>query len=588
MTNTFRSLTNSFYRYLLFCLLMGVSTLASHSQDVEPYKGNESLNYEEVIDSYMAMSESSETADLMEVGITDVGQPLYLFVINKTGNTNPGDFESDRARILINNGIHPGEPCGIDASVKLAEDLLSGNNELANLLDSTIVCIIPIYNVGGSLNRGCCSRANQNGPAEYGFRGNARNLDLNRDFIKADAANSQSFAAVYHQIKPHVFVDTHTSNGADYQYVMTMITTQPDKATGLVGEYIRDEMNPGIFEIMDERGWKMTPYVNTMGRTPEKGISDFLETPRYSTGYTALFNTIGFTSETHMFKPFAERVESTYQFEVSILEYMQKNAVELKALKAAADLSTSKQKRFPLHWKLDTAKFREIEFDGYEAEFTESTVTGLQRMKYNRDKPWTDDIRYYDTFIPSIEVDAPRFYVIPQAWSEVIEKLQRNQVEMSRLNEDRIMEVEAYHITDYETTDRVYEGHYLHSGVEVERVREEIQFRTGDYVIEVNQPVNRYIVETLEPQAVDAFFAWNEFDSILQQKEWFSDYVFEEKAAEMLEGNDGLRIEFEAKKAEDAEFASSHWWMLYWLYQRSEHFENSFNRYPVYRYNGSF
>lgn len=586
--NTFFVVMNNRKIHKQAVALVGICLMAltANAQKIRPFEGNESLPYSEVISAFEQLAAKSEYATLIPIGRTDIGKPLHLFIINKSGQTHADYFETDKVRVLINNGIHPGEPCGIDASVKLARDLLSGNQEMSALLDSTIICIIPVYNVGGSLNRGCCSRANQNGPEEYGFRGNARNLDLNRDFIKADAANSESFAEIFHAVNPHLFLDTHTSNGADYQYVMTMITTQPDKASETVGRYIRDKMNPRIFEIMQDRGWKMTPYVNTMGRTPEKGITDFLETPRYSTGFAALFNTIGFTSETHMFKPFAERVESTYQFEVSMLQYANDYAQELKELKTQADELVSRQSTFDLKWELDTTSFREIEFDGFEAEFVESDVTGLQRLKYDRNSPWTRNIRYYDHFRASLSVKAPKYYIVPQAWVDVIEKLERNRVKMTTFSEDRILEVEAYHITDYETRDRVYEGHYLHYDVQVEKVREEIQLYQGDYIIEVNQPVNRYIVETLEPQAVDAFFAWNEFDSILQQKEWFSDYVFEEKAAEMLEGDDDLRVEFEAKKAAESDFAENHWWMLYWLYQRSEHFENSFNRYPVYRYDG--
>ena len=101
-----------------------------------------------------------------------------------------------------------------------------------------MIVIIPVYNVGGALNRGSYSRANQNGPEAYGFRGNARNLDLNRDFIKCDSRNARSFNRLFNQWKPDVFVDTHTSNGADYQYVMTLISTQKDRLGGALGEFL--------------------------------------------------------------------------------------------------------------------------------------------------------------------------------------------------------------------------------------------------------------------------------------------------------------------------------------------------------------
>lgn len=571
----------------LSCLVgVCLMALSVKAQEVQRFTGNESTTYEACIASYQELAKKSPHAALIEMGSTDVGEPLNLFVINKDGSYIPGSFDEDKVVFLINNGIHPGEPCGIDASLKLAQDLLSGNEELEKLLEHVVICIIPIYNVGGSLNRGCCSRANQNGPAEYGFRGNARNLDLNRDFIKADSKNAKSFATIFHATQPHLFLDTHTSNGADYQYVMTMIHTQPDKAQNRIGEFIIDEVNPAVYSSMESKGWGMTPYVHTMGRTPEQGIMDFLETPRYSTGYTALFNTIGFTSETHMFKPFADRVESTYQFEMSILEFIHQNHKTIIKVKNRANEEISEQSDYALQWELDTTQWKEIEFLGFEPNFSTSEITGQQRLSYDRNSPKTTTIRHYDRYKATVVVTKPDYYIIPQGWTEVINRLTMNGVKMQPITSEVQLEVEAYHITDYHTGERPYEGHYLHNRVKVEKVVEPVQFRKGDLAVPTDQIRNKFIVETLEPQGVDSYFAWNFFDSILQQKEWFSDYIFEEKAEEMLTKNPELREEFEAKKAAEPEFAESHWWMLYWLYQRSEHFENSFNRYPVYRYNG--
>jgi hypothetical protein len=570
-----------------FCFLVGVFLFAMYgnAQQHVPFTGNNSMSYEECIQAYSDLAAKYPEAMLMEMGKSDVGKPIHLFVINLSRKFNPGMFEKDKAVLLVNNGIHPGEPCGIDASLLFANDVLS-IPEYRSMLSNTIICIIPVYNVGGALNRGCCSRANQNGPAEYGFRGNARNLDLNRDFIKMDSQNARAFAQIFQAVKPHMFLDTHTSNGADYQYVMTMITTQPDKASESMGGYIRKTINPELFKIMDERGWGMTPYVNTMGRTPDDGIMDFLETPRYSTGYAALYNTIGFTSETHMFKPFADRVESTYQFEMSLFQLMNERSKEIISQREKANEAVRKQKKFALQWELDTTKWKDINFKGFEAEFSTSDVTSQERLHYNREKPWERKIRHYDAFKTTLEVEAPDYYVIPQAWMEVIGLLSLNGVKLEIIKADTTMLVEAYHIADYKTVDSPYEGHYLHSKVEVEKVKEEIRFYRGDMLVPVNQVTNRFIVETLEPQGVDSYFAWNYFDAVLQQKEWFSDYVFEDQAAEMLSGNAELKRQFEEKKASEPEFAANHWWMLYWLYQRSEHFENSFNRYPVYRLSG--
>lgn len=557
-----------------------LATLTLYSKGQDAFQGNKSVSYEEAIERYSALAEKHPIATLQTVGSTDIGKPLHLFIINK----NPGKKEADgRCTLFINNGIHPGEPCGVDASLQLAERLLEGVGGMDHLLDSVVVAIVPMYNVGGALRRGCCVRANQNGPEAYGFRGNARNLDLNRDFIKADSRNARSFFTAFHQLKPHVIVDTHTSNGADYQYVMTMINTQPDKAGAEMGAYMRNRMNPELYASMDERGFGMSPYVYTMGRLPESGLRDYLETPRYTTGYAALFNTIGYTSETHMLKPFAQRVESTYQFLLSTLEYMHAHCTELRELKAASDRQVANQSTFELDWELDTTSYRMIPFKGYEAVFPKSEVHGQARLKYDREQAFTKQIKYFDTYKASKTVEAPLAYLIPQAWHEVIDRLAWNGVEMSRLESDTTMEVEVYYIDQFSASNRPYEGHFLKSVEELRTQRESIDFMAGDVLVYCNQSANRYIVETLEPEAVDAFFRWSFFDSVLQQKEWYSDYVFEDTAAEMLREDEEFRREFEAAKAADADLAESSRAQLYWLFKRSKHYEGSVNRYPVYR-----
>ncbi|MGB1032040.1 MAG: hypothetical protein ACPGWM_05475, partial [Flavobacteriales bacterium] len=389
----------------------------------------------------------------------------------------------------------------------------------------------------------------------------------------------------FNEINPHVFVDTHTSNGADYQYVMTMINTQPDKASKSIGNYIKEKMSPALYNSMEDRGFGMTPYVYSLGKTPESGIKDFLETPRYSTGYAALFNCIGYTSETHMLKPFAQRVESTYQFLLSTLEYMANNGDELIELKMRADLEVSTQKSYPLQWSLDTTYFDLIPFKGFEAEYPQSKVTGEKRLKYNQKRPFTRDVKYYNKYSITKEIEAPEFYIIPQAWIGVIDRLNLAKVEMTRLSSDTTIFVDAYIIDQFKSGSRVYEGHHMNT-VELISSREmERQFYAGDYVVQVNQKSNRYIVETLEPEGVDAFFVWNFFDSAFQQKEWYSEYVFEDTAASLLENDPELEIEFEAKKQQDAEFAESSQQQLYWLYTKSHFYEPSLNVYPVFRWN---
>jgi hypothetical protein len=452
---------------------------------------------------------------------------------------------------------------------------------MKGLLQHVVLAIIPIYNIDGALNRGCCSRANQDGPEAYGFRGNARNLDLNRDFIKCDAENSRSFSEIFQELQPDILVDTHVSDGADYQYTMTLISTQHNKLNPTMGAFLQEALSPALYAGMKTKGQEMTPYVNTHGNTPESGIEEFLETPRFSTGYAALFNTIGFVSETHMLKPFVKRVEATYQFLQTLLEVVNKDYIKLKAAKLQANEEVQRQQSFALNWALDTTKYTTLSFNGYEAGYKTSTITGLQRLYYDKTKPYTRPIRFYNEYKPAVEVQKPPYYVLPQAWKEVLQRLRMNHVQLKQLLRDTFMRVEVYYVEDYKTTSRPYEGHYLHSNVVLRRDTQQVKYFKGDYLIKTNQESNRYIVETLEPQGVDSYFAWNFFDSILQQKEGYSDYVFEEKAVAILQQNPRLKALLEEKRLTDKAFAESHAAQLTYIYQHSPFFEKSAMHYPV-------
>ena len=574
----------------ILCVIMLLSGIVHDNNSFAQYSGekhlsNQTFTYDEVIESYTALDKKYEQAKFLSYGNTDIGQPLHLFVISKEKDFDPASLKNKNKRIiLINNAIHPGEPCGVDASLKLSEDLLD-NDKLASHLENLIICIIPVYNVDGVLNRGCCSRANQNGPEEYGFRGNARNLDLNRDFIKCDSENAKTFTKIFLEWDPDVFVDTHTSNGADYQYVMTLIATQHNKLQPSLGNYMQQVMVPELYRNMKDKKYEMSPYVNTFKEIPDDGIVGFMETPRYSTGYTALFNTIGFVTEAHMFKSYKERVQSTYEFLASLTAFVNREHKKIGEIRLQAKQAVISQNSFPVAWMLDTTKIENFIFKGYEAKYKTSNISGMQRLYYDREAPYEKQVPFYNEYKAEITVQKPEMYIIPQAWKEVIERLKWNKVKLKRLSKDTLLNAEVYYITDYKTAERPYEGHYLHSKVQVRTETQKINYYKGDYVVEVNQESNRYIIETLEPQATDSYFAWNFFDEILQQKEWFSDYIFEEKAEEILIQNPSLKKELDEKKMKELTFANNHWAQLFFIYQNSVYYEKTYLRYPVTRLN---
>lgn len=550
------------------------------------YEQNESVTWEEAIDMYRWLDEQYEDARLMEVGTTDAGRPLHLFVIDRDRNFDPDAARSAGKSILfVNNGIHPGEPCGVDASLKLASDLLSGEDSYGSYLDNTVVLIVPILNVGGALNRSAYHRANQNGPVEQGFRGNARNLDLNRDFIKLDSRNTWSLVRVIRQWDPHIFVDTHTSNGADYPYTITLIHSHAQRHEASQARFIDSTLLPALFQGMDSSPYDMCPYVWSRGRSPEKGILAFMDYPRYTSGYTSLFNTIAFTMETHMFKPFGDRVLSTWYFLRETLKFSELHGAELAEIKQRAWEEKLKRNKFTLQWKLDDSRFDTIHFKGYQVKEKKSKVSGLTRYYYDREKTWEKEIPYYKYFKAVSTVDVPEYYVLPSAWSQVVDRLLLNGVEMYPLASDSTVEAGVYYIDSYETAKQPYNGHYRHSDVRVRKQTETIQLLAGDYLVPVRQRAIEYLVQTLEPEGYDSFFSWNFFDEILFRNEYFSPYIFEESAEELLKEDPVLRKAFQEKRKEDPAFAKNAYQQLRFIYERSPWSEPTYMRYPVYRLN---
>jgi hypothetical protein len=573
-------------RIIISFFLACFSILAAIAQPALKYEDNQTLSWQESIQFYKYLENNFENCKLSIAGESDAGKPLHLFIISNNNLFDPDEVKlSGRAVIIVNNGIHPGESCGTDASAKFALEVLEHPSTYATMLDSVVICIVPILNVGGALNRGEFHRANQNGPHLHGFRANAINNDLNRDFVKLDTKNARSFVKIMRDWDPDILIDTHTSNGADYQYVITLITTQRNKLDAPLSAYMYDKMVPELFAEMQKTPYEMTPYVMSMDRRdPANGIIAFMDHPRYTTGYAALFNTLGITLETHIFKPFSDRVLSTYHFVKAASFYLAENKSDILALRAAARESRRQKKQYTLQWRLDTAQYDEFLFKGYDIKYRTSRLTGLKTYYFDRDSPWEKAIRNYSYYTPVKTIKTPDFYIVPSAWSRVVELLKLNDVEMYPISRDTTFYVEYYYIDDYNTTSSAYNGHYLHSRTKVKTVEGVLDFLAGDMFVPVNQAANEFIVQVLEPEAVDSYFNWNFFDPILSRKEYFSPYVFDEKAGEILDLDLDLKMEFESKQKNDSAFASNHSAQLRFIYERSPYSEKTLLRYPVARY----
>ena len=568
---------------LLFSLFSGLvycqQELKYHTF-FEKGNGNTSADYSEIQRYYNLLDADFESIKFKKMGLTDSSEPLHIVVYSSDKNFDFNNLATKKTVILINNGIHAGEPDGIDATMQLFRDMAL---KKIKMTDDVVVVAIPVYNIGGCLNRNSTSRVNQNGPEEYGFRGNARNFDLNRDFIKSDTKNTKSFIEIYQLLKPAIFIDNHVSNGADYQYALTYIMSEPKKLGNILGEYLKNEVTAAITQNLKIKNIETTPYVNVDGTTPDSGFKQFFDSPRYTTGYTSLFNSISYVVETHMLKNYATRVKVTYEFMTSTIDFAIKNHNKLQLKRLANQEQFTPKQKYALRWVIDSSKVDKIPFLGYKAGYKQSDVTTGQRLFYDKNQPFQKQIDFYGTYKTAKEIVIPNFYVIPKAFYNVTDLLKLNQIQYSSLKKDTIIEVQSYRIVDYSTAKRPYEGHYPHSATKVEATSVQRQFFKGDYLVSTKQDGVKYLLETLEPEAIDSFFNWNFFDTILQQKEGYSEYVFEDLANDFLNKNPQIRLELLTKIKNDKKFAADTEAQLDWVHKNSPYYEKEHLQYPIYR-----
>lgn len=564
---------------VLFSILC-ISGLINYSLCQSKWMGNTTPTYQELIDHLKSVSHNHPEVELYAMGSSDYGLPIYVCIVNGTGDSLK-TFEKARneTTILINNAIHPGEPDGINACLIWLDKWITEGKKVDNL---PVIAFIPAYNVGGMMNRSSTSRANQNGPEEYGFRGNARNYDLNRDFIKMDSENAFTFCTIFHTLEPDVFIDNHVSNGADYQYTLTYISQMKERMAPSLRNLVYGSMLPEMTKNLRSRKWDLFPYVELKGETPDQGIYAFNDLPRYAMGYAGLFNSISFTVETHMLKPFPERVQATLAFMEELIDWTINNANRIEQSRKKANQWVQEQTWFRFNYELSEEK-DPINFKGYEHSFPVNEITELKRLYYDRSKPYQKMIPFYNRYIPKDSVLVPDFYIVGGQEKEVIRRLEMNKIEFRKILKDSLADVQSFVVKNFKSLDRPYEGHFKHKELNYELTDFKYKLKKGDLIIPTKQNSAMFIHSVLQPNAEDSYFIWNFFDSYLQEKEYFSNYVFIDKIQEILDSDSQLKEEYFRKKNVDESFRNSEWQQLYFIYSKSKYFEPSFMRLPVYK-----
>jgi hypothetical protein len=520
-------------------------------------------------------------------GRSGEGRDLPVVIVSKDGLFDPLAVKgSGRVVLLVQNCIHAGEPDGKDACLALLRDLVE-DPAFGDVLDRVVLLVLPIYNVDGHERRSEFSRFNQNGPVPAGWRANGTNLNLNRDYLKADAPETRALLRLLRRWEPDFFVDDHVTDGADFQYDITFAIDSTPDIFPATAAWIREVVSPELVRGAHDAGHLAFPGpVFLVDDTdPARGLAFNDAPPRYSTGYMVLENRPALLVEMHMLKDYRTRVTGNLELLRTLLRLLHRDAGRLIAMNRDADQAAqqlgsnaSGAAPFPLVLAA-SGETTWVPFLGYEYTTTPSAVSGTNAVQYSR-VPSNVPILVQTGVKVAVSVRPPAAYLIPPPWTDVIDVLAAHGVILERTTATWSGTVERYHCSGMRWPTRPFEGRFpiLRTG-NVESAfgtfgsctlsRETMTFPAGSAVVPLSQRLAKVAVHWLEPEAPDSALRWGFFHAIFEQKETGEGYVLEKLAAERLAAEPSLKAEFEDRLRTDPTFAADPSARLAFFYDRS-------------------
>jgi hypothetical protein len=573
------------FGFILICL--SISAISQDNNLITFYEKSDfkaTPSYDETVAYCKLLDEASPFIHYTTFGTSPQGRALPLLIVDSDSRFDPLTVQkSGKLVLLIQAGIHPGEIDGKDAGFMFFRDMFI-KKQMGDLPENLTILFIPILNVDGHERFGPYNRINQDGPEEMGWRTTAQNLNLNRDFLKADSPEMQAWLKLYQQWQPGFVIDIHVTDGADYQYVMTYgLDTQGNLDEGLT-DWTTTALIPEMETYMDKAGFPAFPYIMfRKWHDPRSGLRSSVAGPRFSTGYMSARNRIALLVENHSLKDYKTRVSSTYELLKFICGFLDDHAGKLVDLNKAADAYAAsadfRSKPFAVNYRQGPDSIM-VDFRGVEYDVEASDLTGGDWFRYHPEKPATFKVPYFNQQIPSTFVQVPEAYIIPPEWSDVIGRLALHGIRYSVLDKPVRCKVEVYRFTKVEYAKTSNEGRQQVTPT-FETIAEEREYPAGSVVIPTDQEAARVILHMLEPASPDSYLQWGFFNGIFELKEYFETYVMEEYARKMIAENPSLLEEFNKWKIENTEAAGSQWSQLEWFYFRSPYVDKNWNVYPI-------
>jgi len=579
---------------VLFGSLAGASALAAERQPIpvppdlltraELTGFRKTETYDEVLAFLTRLQRLSPYLKLSFIGPSEGGRRIPVVVASKEKLFEPAErFKSAKPVVLVVNSIHAGEVDGTDATLRLLRDIALTNR--LDLLDGVTLVTVVVYNVDGHVRVSPYNRPNQDGPEEMGFRTNARGLDLNRDFVKADARETRALLALADAWKPDLFVDDHVTDGADFQAALTVSYANEPVTPKPIGDWLKAVVPKVLADVEKEGVATGATYVDFLdARDPTKGLDSSIFSPRYSTGYFPVRNVPSILVETHALKSFGDRVRANELFLRALLERTGRAA---KKLLAAREAARSAARGMPVGSPMvvaaegDPARPETITFPTFEWSEAVSPVTGKAVVRYDASRPKTIRIPSLEHAKPSVTVPRPAAYLIPAGWENVEERLKAHGIRYERLPAALTVAVGTFRASA-----PVFGKASVQGRVRVEAaIARAVETRTlaaGSLYVPLDTELANVALALLEPESPDSLFAWGELSSCLEEKEYMDTRVLDPLVEQMLAKEPKLRAEWE-QMLRDPKFASDPRARHRFFYRKTPFFDEAVGLVPVFR-----
>ncbi|HET7922813.1 MAG TPA: M14 family metallopeptidase [Gammaproteobacteria bacterium] len=580
-------------RFALLCLLLLLTAAVHAAGDwatpAEATHFRATPDYADTL-AYLERLQAAapEKIRLETFGTTSEGRRMAVVIASGDGSFTPAAAHTTgKAVVLVQAGIHAGEIEGKDAGLMLLRDFAI-TGKYPHLLDHVVLVFIPVFNVDGHEHASPYNRINQNGPASMGFRATAQYLNLNRDYIKADAPEIRAWLKLWQRWSPDFLVDVHTTDGADYQYDLTWYTEDADKLDPAVAAW-QAQMTRSVMPAFDKRGHLASIYLEFKdGNDPAKGIENFSSGPRFSTGYAALQNRPGLLIETHMLKPYAVRVRAAYDLVELMLAHVNADPAALEKAVAKADADTIARAGDPhaqatLTYQL-AAKSTHLTLRGYAWKLTHSAISNDNWIQYDRTKAVTLTIPNWNDLVPDIRITPPAAYAVPAQWTQVIRRLNLHGIRYTRTTQPITLDAAGYHLSDPVYAKRSFESHVMLKNFKQSPVTYHVTLPAGSAIVPLDQRAANVVIELLEPAAPDSLLHWGYLDAIFEPKEYGEPRVLEKLARDMLAKDPALRAEFKQRLHDDPAFAANSYARLDFFFRHSPWYSaQGVGAYPVLR-----